>query len=686
MARSGTKGGSVYVEIALERAQFDKDFKAAQREISAAQQKLSLDLQRNKVQFAIDGIDKGWAEKMFGSTTIGKIVQARKETSFLNDQIRTQSDKVELARGAWEKVANATGLMSKSSVTAEKAFLREQMALVGLNKEMDGTTTASAVMGGAMKSAALTAAAAVTALAAAYATAAKAAISWGQAVNDIVDETGMADASAAQMLGTMNIVGLSSEEAAGAIAKLAKNINTASTAQALAAKNGKDSEDVFTKYGIAIKGADGQLLDHAQILANIQEVHGKMQDGLQKTSMEMEIFGKSGYKMNDYLNLSKEQMKDYTDKIDKMGLAIKDSQKYEDFNRQLNEMKLAFVGIATTITGDDIPALTKMIGKLTELSGWMRENKDVWDELKGYGARAISNNPITSPVVAGVNMAIGALKRLVEAREAAIKSDKPLSSETDFVSRQAQSLKNAEELAKKQSDLNRAKAAAEKDLIFAQRELNDAILSLQGKTLEVQLLNIGREKEAWIKKTKDEVAATKWAEAAKTKAFQDAMDARLGPEVAAAKKAILEGTSVGDAIYKASTQRKEEERATYEARQQVKKYYGIAEPGDEIKTLQVDYLKNTITQMTEIAKALTIPKDRNGRTIFDQYQPAPAAPMYTDANGNRTNGIPQGQPGSIFITVPVSIDGQQVGNAAAKIITPVVQGAIAQAQTQYGGR
>lgn len=666
----GTKGGSVYVDITLDKDQFDKDFKAAQREISAVQKQLSLEMERNKVKFAVEGMDKDWADKLFGSTVIGKIRTAKKETEFLNQQIGFQKNKTDIASASWKALITSKGAMSGAAVTAEKAFLREQMALVALNKQLDGTTSASAVMGGVMKSAATTAAAAVVALAAAYATAAKAAVSWGQAVNDIVDETGMADQSAARLLGTMNIVGISGEEAAGAIAKLAKNINTASTAQAVAAKNGKDSDDVFTKYGIAIKGADGQLLTHEQILANIQEVHRGMQDGLQKTSMEMELFGKSGYKMNDFLNLSKNQMDEYTQKLDKMGLAISDSAKYEDFNKQLNEMKLALVGIAVTITGDDIPAITALIGKMTEFASWIKENKDGLDDFKE--TLMTLGSWMSKPFTIGMEITVAALKKYVESVDAAAKASKnPLAGDStlDDISAAA---KMAEANIKKQTDAARAKAAAEKDLIFAQRDLNDAILTLQGKTLEVQLLNIARERDAWIKKTKDEVAATKWAEAAKTKAFQDAMDARLGPEVAAAKKAILDGTSVGDAIYKASTQRKEEERATYEARQQVKKYYGIAEPGDEIKTLQVDYLKNTITQMTEIAKALTIPKDRNGRTLFDQYQPQPAAPMYTDANGARTNGLT----GAGAINISVNIERGPNDNEdalAQKVAQKIVQ-------------
>ena len=62
----------------------------------------------------------------------------------------------------------------------------------------------------------------------------------------------------------------------------------------------------------------------------------------------------------------------------------------------------------------------------------------------------------------------------------------------------------------------------------------------------------GTAQQAWLLKTQDEVAATKWAEESKKKAFQDALDARLGDEVKAAKEAIKNGTDVGEAIRKAS--------------------------------------------------------------------------------------------------------------------------------------
>ena len=667
---AATKGGSVYVELVLDKDQFDKDFKAASRDVAAVQKQLSLEMQRNKVNFEVDGVDKSWADKLFGSTVIGKIRQARQETQFLNAQIGFQKNKVDIAKGAWDAILSSKGALSAAATNAEKTFLREQLALAGLKKDLEGTTSASSIMTMTTKNAAMAIAAAVAAIAAAYATATKAAVEWGQAVNDIVDETGMADQEAARLLGTMNIVGVTAGEAAGALAKMAKSIDAAAKAQQAAARAGKDSEDIFSKFGIAITDSSGQLLTYSQIMTNIQEVHGKMQDGLQKTALEMAIFGKAGYKMNDFLNLSKEQMAEYTQKIDKMGLSIKDSQKYEDFNRQLNEMSLALKGMAVTLTGDSVPAIAEFISKMTELSAWMKDNKEVLDELRGVATSGFEI--MAYPFIKGLELAGEAIKKYAALRKKELDDKKPLTTDST-IEDVAAAAKIAEKNAQKAADAAREKAAMDKELALAQRELYEATLTLQGNTLAVTLQNIAKEKEAWIKKTQDEVAATKWAEAAKTKAFQDTVDARLGEEVRAAKEAIKNGTSVIEAIRKASEARLADEKATYEARSAVRDFYGIKMPGDTQTKLNIDELNHTITSFKETIQSFSLPTDKYGRTVFDSYQPAPADKLNIRPGGDTTINVP----------VTVNVNGmdaysaEQLGQIAAQKILPEVKAAIA---------
>ena len=513
------KAGTVSVEIMLDKDQFDKDWKAAQREVADTQKKLSMEMQRNRVKFEVDGIDKGWADKLFGGTVIGKVSQARKEMAFLNEQMGMQKTKTDVARNAWQSMLTVKGQLSAATQSAEKAYLREQMALANIRKEMNGTASASSVMAGAVKNTAAAVAAAVGAMAVSYAVAIKSAAAWGQAVNDIADETGMADAEAAKLLGTMNIVGLSAEDASGSLAKMAKTVATAKAAQDAANRAGRESEDVFTKYGIAITDTGGNLLSYSDILANITTVHRSMRDGMEKTAMEMEIFGRSGYKLNDLLNMTGERSAEIEAKLGKLGLTVGfNSQKFEDFNIQLNESKLALQSIANTITGDDVPAVSAFVGKLTDLAIWIRENKAAIDEMRGFGGAILD---VIKPFDKQVDFIIGKLKSLVEARSKTLGMqdfvEPGMPTEADVATQN----KILDDARKKNNEAVLAKLKSDKDVKQSSQELQTAVLEMQGYTLAASLDRIEKERQAWAKKTQDEVASTQWAEAAKQKAYEE---------------------------------------------------------------------------------------------------------------------------------------------------------------------
>lgn len=491
-------GGSVYVELSLDVEQFNKDFKASVAQVAAMQKKLSLDMQRNKVRFEMEKLDQADLNKVFGSDALGKIRSIRQEAAFLNDQIAVQKDKVGAARIAWEGIASVKGATSAAAKRAEQAFLREEQALISLRKELGGIEPASAVFISAAKNGALAAAGLAASAAAAYQSVKAMAVGWGQAVNDIVDETGMADEEASKWLGVMNIVGLSGEEAAAAMAKLAKNVSVAVAAQEAARRSGLESQDVFAKYKIAIADADGSLLSHSEILENIIAVHGKMDDGLEKTAMEMEMFGKSGYKMNDFLNLSKQQLQDYTGKIEKMGLVISNSQQYENYNRSLSELGLSFKGLAVSIVGD--------VESLNRWTDAVIKAKKYLDELRKSVRMTDANANMVGP---------GAGFGLTEdEKKSAAQSQKAHDEELKRLGMKARVNKDSVKTEKTVSAETKA----------LREDLARETLALQGRTLDAQLLEIEKERKAWKAKADDEVAVARWAEAARFKAFKDAQD------------------------------------------------------------------------------------------------------------------------------------------------------------------
>ena len=191
---------------------------------------------------------------------------------------------------------------------------------------------------------------------------------WAAAVNDLEDKTGMAGESASKLLFIGQSVGLTGEDMAGAFTKMSKTAFAAHDAIVTASAAGKESDDVYSRFGIAINDSNGKLLDSEQIFKNVAARHREMSDGLEKTDMELAIFGKSGAKFNDLLNQSDAAMEHYIEIAQKMGL-INDhdmSQAWEDATFKQNALRGALKGLEVQVGNELLPTLTNYTDQLTE--------------------------------------------------------------------------------------------------------------------------------------------------------------------------------------------------------------------------------------------------------------------------------------------------------------------------------
>lgn len=191
---------------------------------------------------------------------------------------------------------------------------------------------------------------------------------WASAVNDLEDKTNMAGESASRLLALGEYVGISTEEMSGAMAKMSKSAMTAALAIDNAAASGGESTDVFTRFGIQILDSNDKLLSAEQILTNVTNKHRAMANGVEKTAMEMEIFGRSGAKLNDLLNLTESQMQDVYTAAEKTGLVLNHSttQAFEDAEFQINKSKLAMKGLTASLGAEMLPEFQKLTTFLSD--------------------------------------------------------------------------------------------------------------------------------------------------------------------------------------------------------------------------------------------------------------------------------------------------------------------------------
>lgn len=192
---------------------------------------------------------------------------------------------------------------------------------------------------------------------------------WSMSVNnDIMDKTGLTDEAASRLLVVAQSVGLSGEEMGNALLKMSSSAASAREAILQANASGQESSDVFSKWGITILDTSGQLLSAEQIMRNVIERHRDMSSSIAQNAMEMEIFGRSGGKLNDLLNLSTERMDEFIDNAERMGLILGTgtSQAWEDFLQNNTKLEMSLKGLAVQVGNHMLPTLISLSDSTTE--------------------------------------------------------------------------------------------------------------------------------------------------------------------------------------------------------------------------------------------------------------------------------------------------------------------------------
>lgn len=192
---------------------------------------------------------------------------------------------------------------------------------------------------------------------------------WSMSVNnDIMDKTGLTDEAASRLLVVAQSVGLSGEEMGNALLKMSSSAASAREAILQANASGQESSDVFSKWGITVLDTSGQLLSAEQIMRNVIERHRDMSSSTAQNAMEMEIFGRSGGRLNDLLDLSTERMDEFIDNAERMGLILGDgtSQAWEDFLQNNSKLEMSLKGLAVQIGNHMLPTLISLSDSTTE--------------------------------------------------------------------------------------------------------------------------------------------------------------------------------------------------------------------------------------------------------------------------------------------------------------------------------
>ena len=236
---------------------------------------------------------------------------------------------------------------------------------------------------------------------------AKEALAWNLSVKKMQSLTGATAEQASTFLSVANYMGVATDVSTVAFAKFAKAVSNAQDKMQVASAEGKLATDMFSRLGVSIDQIEGK--NTLEVFKIIQDRLRNMKDGAEKTRVEMELFGKTGYQLHGMLNMSADAMKQVEDRARAMGLIIDDeaAKKSAAFNRQLKDMEQTGKRLAIMIGQELLPVVMEYAQGAIDLtksySNLATEQKEAIAGLIKFGLEA-------TIVITGIQSVTSALK------------------------------------------------------------------------------------------------------------------------------------------------------------------------------------------------------------------------------------------------------------------------------------
>lgn len=138
--------------------------------------------------------------------------------------------------------------------------------------------------------------------------------------------------------------------------------------------------EMFKKLGLSAVDAQGNLKDAADFLLEISDVFYQFDDSTGEAALAMEIFGKSGAGLLEFLNRGKDGIEDLMNRARDLGLIIDEetTQSMAELNDRVSEVKTGFTVLGAEIAAQLLPKIMELIVNFQE---WMK---------KGEGAARIT--------------------------------------------------------------------------------------------------------------------------------------------------------------------------------------------------------------------------------------------------------------------------------------------------------
>jgi len=188
-----------------------------------------------------------------------------------------------------------------------------------------------------------------------------AAINSADRLDELSNRLGISTESLSAYGYAAKLTGSSLDQFSAAIPKLSKQIAEAADETSGAGK-------LFAALGIDVKDASGNLRDVEDVLPEISDAFKTLKNDTIEQTLAMQLFGKSGAEMLEFLNLGSDGLAAMGDKAADLGIIIggDTAAAAAEFNDRLDDLRFAGEGLATQLAAELLPAMTDLTKAATE--------------------------------------------------------------------------------------------------------------------------------------------------------------------------------------------------------------------------------------------------------------------------------------------------------------------------------
>lgn len=214
----------------------------------------------------------------------------------------------------------------------------------------------------------------------------KTVIDTGDALTKMSQKTGIAVEDLSKLEYAADLAQVSHEALNKGLTNLAVNMVSVATGVGPVAEE-------FKKLGISVRNADGTMKSSGAVLSELADKFADMPDGVEKTNLAVDIFGKKlGAEMIPLLNAGAAGLKAMGDEAQSLGLVMGSdlAKKSEEFNDNLERMHKLSGALGISIANALIPSLNALI---TEYLDAKKAGLGFIDSLTGIGLSDPTKGP-----------------------------------------------------------------------------------------------------------------------------------------------------------------------------------------------------------------------------------------------------------------------------------------------------